>query len=63
VRWQDFVLDIRTVARPARDWLAEARSTRQYAESFPAADKQIALGRSFDVLVHFHQSTPSRLLP
>jgi erythromycin esterase len=60
---RDFVLDTRTVARPARDWLAGTRSTRQYAESFPAADKQIALGRSFDVVVHFHQATPSRLLP
>ncbi|WP_221761135.1 erythromycin esterase family protein [Kibdelosporangium aridum] len=63
VRRRDFVLDMRNAARPARDWLAEARSTRQYAESFPAAEKQIALGRSFDVLVHFHRATPSRLLP
>jgi erythromycin esterase len=63
VWWRDFVLDMRTAPRAARDWLAGVRSTRQYAESFPAADKQIALGRSFDVLVHFHEVTPSRLLP
>lgn len=59
----DFALDVRTAPGPARDWLAEARPTRQYAESFPAPDKRIALGRSFDVVVHVHRSTPSRLLP
>jgi erythromycin esterase len=63
VRRRDFVLDTRTAPGPARDWLAVARPTRQYAEAFPAADKQIALGRSFDVLAHFDRVTASRMLP
>jgi erythromycin esterase len=60
---RDFVLDTRTAPPVARDWLAVARPTRQYAESFPDEEKSVALGRSFDVLVHVHRSTPSRLLP
>lgn len=60
---RDFVLDLRTVPAPAREWLGQPRATRQYAGEFPAGDKQVALGRSFDVLVHFHQVTPPRLLP
>lgn len=63
VRLRDFVLDTRTAPRVAREWLAGARPTRQYAEAFPAGDKQVALGRSFDVVVHVHRMTASRLLP
>jgi erythromycin esterase len=59
-RLVDFVLDTRT---GPREWLAEARPTRQYAESFPDEPQRVALGRSFDVVVHFHEITPSRLLP
>ncbi|OLF08616.1 erythromycin esterase family protein [Actinophytocola xanthii] len=63
VRRSDFVLDARAAPAVTRDWLAVARPTRQYAESFPDEDKSVALGRSFDVVVHVHRSTPSRLLP
>ncbi len=63
VRLRDFVLDIRTAPQAARDWLARTRPTRQYDSSFPTPDKPIALGRSFDVLVHIHRMTTARLLP
>jgi erythromycin esterase len=63
VRRRDFFVDTRTAPAAARRWLAVARPTRQYAESYPAADKQIALGRSFDVVVHVSRTTASRLLP
>ncbi len=58
-----FAIDMRTAPRTARDWLAQPRPTRQYAEKFPAEPKQIALGRSFDILVHVRRSTPARSLP
>jgi erythromycin esterase len=53
---KDFVLDT------SIDWLARTRPTRQYGGKFPAEKTPIALGRSFDVVVHFHRMTPARLL-
>jgi erythromycin esterase len=60
---RNFVLDVRSAPPAARDWLASARPTRQYANQFPVPDKPIALGRSFDVVVHIHRMTPAWLLP
>lgn len=59
----DFVLDTRTAPRAAREWLTEARPTRQYASEFPDEPQLVALGTSFDVIVHIHEVTLSRLLP
>lgn len=58
---RDFALDLRTAPRAAQDWLAQVRPTRQAAEAITT--QQIALGRSFDILVHFNRTTASRLLP
>lgn len=54
-RHRDYVLDLRTTAGPLRSWLSRPRPTRVYAESYPAPDTQVALGRSYDVVIHLHR--------
>jgi erythromycin esterase len=62
VRYDDFALDLRTLPAAAKDWLNTERPTRLYNESYPASDTQIALGRSFDILIHLRDIEASRLL-
>jgi erythromycin esterase len=63
VRRTTFAVDMRTAPPVARQWLAQPRNTRQYAEKFPAEPKPVALAKSFDILVHVDRGTPARLLP
>ncbi|MFD5227306.1 erythromycin esterase family protein [Streptomyces qaidamensis] len=54
VRYDRWVLDLRTAQGPARTWLAEARPTRSVGTAYPEERNwfDIALGRCFDVLIH-----------
>ncbi|MET9757841.1 erythromycin esterase family protein [Streptomyces sp. NPDC006372] len=54
VRYDRFVLDLRTAPGAARPWLAVARPTRSVGTSYPEERNwyDIALGRCFDVLIH-----------
>ncbi|MEU0104004.1 erythromycin esterase family protein [Streptomyces sp. NPDC006251] len=54
VRYDRFVMDLRTAPGPARRWLAEARPTRSVGTAYPEERNwfDIALGRCFDVLIH-----------
>ncbi|WP_328988913.1 erythromycin esterase family protein [Kribbella sp. NBC_01245] len=62
VRYRDFLIDTRTVPAAARRWLDEARLTRDIGTAYPDQDLRIALGRSYDLVIHIHRVTPARLL-
>ncbi|WP_405685694.1 erythromycin esterase family protein [Streptomyces sp. NBC_00057] len=55
VRYRDFYLDVRTAPAAARDWLNAARPTLNVGTLFPAAPRDVAIAKSFDVLIHLHE--------
>ncbi|MER6628008.1 erythromycin esterase family protein [Streptomyces sp. NPDC000987] len=59
----DYLLDLRTVRQPARQWLAGARPTREIGTVWPASPAVTSLLRSSDLLIHFHHVDAARLLP
>jgi erythromycin esterase len=61
VRHRDYVLDLRSTGSPAREWLSGARPTRSIGTAYPDGPYDIALARSYDVLVHLHDMTAARL--
>ncbi|MFH9419264.1 erythromycin esterase family protein [Streptomyces sp. NPDC017529] len=54
VRYRDFYLDARTAPAAARAWLNVARPTHNIGTQYYYPPADIALARSFDVLVHLH---------
>ncbi|MFE8959267.1 erythromycin esterase family protein [Streptomyces iakyrus] len=65
VRYDRFVMDLRTAPGPARRWLAGARPTRSVGTAYPEERNwfDIALGRCFDVLIHQDRVRAVDLLP
>jgi erythromycin esterase len=63
VRYRDFLIDTRTAPAAARRWLDETRPTRDIGTAYPSPDRQIALGCSYDLVIHLHRITPAQLLP
>jgi erythromycin esterase len=61
VRFRDYVLDLRPVGSPAREWLARARPTRSIGTAYPDGPYDVALARTHDVLIHLHRVTAARL--
>ncbi|WP_432000831.1 erythromycin esterase family protein [Streptomyces sioyaensis] len=61
VRYRNYAVDLRTVGSPARAWLAAARPTRSVGTAYPAGPYDIALGRSYDILIHLHHIAAARL--
>ncbi|MFI1303258.1 erythromycin esterase family protein [Streptomyces sioyaensis] len=61
VRYRNYAVDLRTVGSPARAWLAAARPTRSIGTAYPAGPYDIALGRSYDILIHLHHIAAARL--
>ncbi|WP_261720212.1 erythromycin esterase family protein [Streptomyces sp. FZ201] len=59
---RNYVLDLRTVGSPAREWLRRARPTRSVGTAYPDGPHDIALARSYDVLIHLHRVSAARLL-
>ncbi|MGC0420974.1 erythromycin esterase family protein [Embleya sp. AB8] len=55
VRYRDYFLDTRNAPAAARAWLDTARPTRQIGTQFPDPLDDIALGPSYDVLIHLHR--------
>lgn len=51
----DYVLDLRSVGSPADDWLRRARPTRSIGTACPDGPHDIALARSYDVLIHLRE--------
>ncbi|MFC0624643.1 erythromycin esterase family protein [Kribbella deserti] len=62
VRYRDFLIDTRTAPAAARGWLDKTRPTRDVGTAYPDPDNLIALGRSYDLVVHLHRVTPARRL-
>ncbi|MFJ9775941.1 erythromycin esterase family protein [Kitasatospora sp. NPDC101157] len=62
VRYRDYYVDLRTVARVARDWLDVSRPTYE-AGSVYVGDPmpRLAIGRAYDVLVHLNRVTQARV--
>jgi hypothetical protein len=54
VRYQDYYLDIRTAPAAARAWLDVPRPTYDIGTLFPVDPSDIALARSYDLLIHLH---------
>lgn len=63
VRYDDFVLDTRSLPAPARSWLLQARPTRSYGLNYPDTDPEVALAASYDLVIHLHEVSAARLLP
>ncbi|MGP4007419.1 erythromycin esterase family protein [Streptomyces sp. 4N124] len=61
VRHRDYVVDLRSVGSPAREWLAKARPTRTIGTAYPDGPNDIALSRSHDVLIHLQEVEASIL--
>ncbi|GAA3219508.1 erythromycin esterase family protein [Nonomuraea helvata] len=65
VRYSDLILDTRTAPAAARTWLAQSRPTRLIGGGFwsPEQATKVAIGKSFDVLIHLHKVKAATLLP
>ncbi|MEU3065020.1 erythromycin esterase family protein [Streptomyces subrutilus] len=65
VRHRDYAVDLRTVSPAARGWLDTARSTRSIGTAYPGpgTDYPVALGRSYDIVIHLHRVGAAGLLP
>ncbi|GAA5705711.1 erythromycin esterase [Streptomyces avermitilis] len=61
VRYRDYVLDLRRVAAPAREWLDRARPTRSIGTDYPDGPHDIALASTHDILIHLHRVEAARL--
>ncbi|MFF4582709.1 erythromycin esterase family protein [Streptomyces sp. NPDC001373] len=55
VRYQDFYLDVRKAPAAARAWLNVARPTLNIGTQFPETPRDIAIAKSFEVLIHLHE--------
>ncbi|MEU3619924.1 erythromycin esterase family protein [Streptomyces sp. NPDC006872] len=62
VRHLRYVLDLRTAPAVVRDWLTTARPTRSIGTAYPEPEYDIALARSYDILIHLHRVQAVRLL-
>ncbi|WP_214410628.1 erythromycin esterase family protein [Sphaerisporangium fuscum] len=54
VPYRDYYLDVRDAPAAARAWLSVSRPTRNIGTLYPYPDLDIAIARSFDVLIHLH---------
>ncbi|MCX4751319.1 erythromycin esterase family protein [Kitasatospora sp. NBC_01287] len=55
VRSRDYFLDTRSAPAVARAWLDTARPTRQIGTQYPCPPEDVAIGPSYDVLVHLQR--------
>ncbi|GAA3926168.1 hypothetical protein GCM10023085_04280 [Actinomadura viridis] len=62
VRHRDYMLDMRTVGRPARSWLEGYRRTRNIGNVYPQPYDVLALRRTYEILIHLHRVRAARLL-
>ncbi|WP_280721653.1 erythromycin esterase family protein [Kitasatospora sp. MAA4] len=62
LRHPDYVLDTRNAPAAARAWLDTARPTRQIGTEYPCPLDTLAIGRSYDVLIHLHRVREADLL-
>lgn len=67
VRYDDYVLDLRTAPGPARRWLSSPRTTFNIGGDFDPEDSSagrfdVALGKSYDILFHLDEVEETTLL-
>lgn len=64
VRHRDFVVDLRDAPAPARTWLAEPRTVKNIAATYPwnGDAAKIRLAKTHDVVVHLHRVEAARML-
>jgi erythromycin esterase len=62
VRHRNYLVDLRDAPAAARTWLAQARPTRGIGTGFPDPPRDVALGRSFDILIHLDTVRAARFL-
>ncbi|MDH6579321.1 erythromycin esterase family protein [Kitasatospora sp. MAP5-34] len=62
VRYPDYFLDTRSAPATARAWLDTARPTRQIGTEYPCPLDNIAIGSSYDVLIHLHRVREADML-
>lgn len=55
VGYGDFYLDVRKAPAAARAWLNVARPTLNVGTQFPEQPRDVAIAKSFDVLIHLHE--------
>ncbi|WP_330300488.1 erythromycin esterase family protein [Streptomyces sp. NBC_00503] len=55
VGYRDFYLDVRKASAPARAWLNVARPTLNIGTQFPEKPRDIAIAKSFDILIHLNE--------
>ncbi|XVQ11054.1 erythromycin esterase family protein [Spirillospora sp. CA-255316] len=61
-RYQDYVIDMRTVPEPARGWLHQARPTRDIGADYPTEPRPVALAAFYDILIHLNRVRAATLL-
>lgn len=57
VRFDDYVVDLRTLPRQTKEWLMVKRPTRDIGNVYPSPDLPVALGESYDLLIHLDTVT------
>ncbi|WP_037857889.1 erythromycin esterase family protein [Streptomyces sp. NRRL S-340] len=55
VGYRNFYLDVRRAPAAARAWLDVARPTLNIGTQFPEKPRDIAIAKSFDILIHLHE--------
>ena len=62
VPYRDYFLDLRSLPRATKEWLAVPRPTRDIGTAYPFPDSQVALAASYDLLIHLNQVKAADLL-
>ena len=57
VRYDDYLVDLRTLPRQTKEWLMVKRPTRDIGNVYPSPDLPVALGESYDLLIHLDTVT------
>jgi erythromycin esterase len=65
VRFPDYMLDMRTVDEPAREWLDEEHQVRYIVASYPFEPDNIdmSLGQTYSILIELRDVTASHPIP
>jgi erythromycin esterase len=58
----DYYLDLRAAPAAARAWLDVARPTRHIGTAYPCPLDNVAIGQSYDLLVHLHRVREADML-
>ncbi len=57
VRYDDYVVDLRTLPRQTKQWLTVQRPTRDIGNAYPSPDLPVSLAKSYDLMIHLDTVT------